>query len=54
MLKPCEAGLVYDLPCAVCVMNWLLQVLRDVLIEHDWDFDNALGSLLLFSSESGE
>ncbi|XP_076859714.1 SWI/SNF-related matrix-associated actin-dependent regulator of chromatin subfamily A containing DEAD/H box 1A [Brachyhypopomus gauderio] len=28
------------------------QVLRDVLREHDWDYENALGSLLMFSSES--
>ncbi|XP_072537967.1 SWI/SNF-related matrix-associated actin-dependent regulator of chromatin subfamily A containing DEAD/H box 1A isoform X2 [Salminus brasiliensis] len=28
------------------------EVLRDVLREHDWDIENALGSLLLFSSES--
>ncbi|KAB5567498.1 hypothetical protein PHYPO_G00233460 [Pangasianodon hypophthalmus] len=27
-------------------------VLREVLREHEWDFENALGSLLLFSSES--
>uniref|UniRef100_A0AAR2L5R5 DNA helicase n=1 Tax=Pygocentrus nattereri TaxID=42514 RepID=A0AAR2L5R5_PYGNA len=27
-------------------------VLRDVLREHDWDLENALGSLLIFSSES--
>ncbi|CAM4716053.1 unnamed protein product [Leuciscus chuanchicus] len=26
------------------------EVLRDVLREHDWDYDNALGSLLVFSS----
>ncbi|XP_051525370.1 SWI/SNF-related matrix-associated actin-dependent regulator of chromatin subfamily A containing DEAD/H box 1A-like [Myxocyprinus asiaticus] len=26
------------------------EVLRDVLREHDWDFENALGSLLVFSS----
>ncbi|KAG7332383.1 hypothetical protein KOW79_004217 [Hemibagrus wyckioides] len=28
------------------------EVLRDVLREHEWDFKNALGSLLMFSSES--
>uniref|UniRef100_A0AAR2IRE5 DNA helicase n=1 Tax=Pygocentrus nattereri TaxID=42514 RepID=A0AAR2IRE5_PYGNA len=28
------------------------EVLRDVLREHDWDLENALGSLLIFSSES--
>ncbi|XP_036434337.1 SWI/SNF-related matrix-associated actin-dependent regulator of chromatin subfamily A containing DEAD/H box 1A isoform X2 [Colossoma macropomum] len=28
------------------------EVLRDVLREHDWDLENALGSLLMFSSES--
>ncbi|XP_046728087.1 SWI/SNF-related matrix-associated actin-dependent regulator of chromatin subfamily A containing DEAD/H box 1A isoform X2 [Silurus meridionalis] len=27
-------------------------VLRDVLKEHEWDFENALGSLYMFSSES--
>ncbi|KAF4072232.1 hypothetical protein AMELA_G00260750 [Ameiurus melas] len=27
-------------------------VLREVLREHEWDFENALGSLLMFSSES--
>ncbi|XP_050973312.1 LOW QUALITY PROTEIN: SWI/SNF-related matrix-associated actin-dependent regulator of chromatin subfamily A containing DEAD/H box 1A [Labeo rohita] len=26
------------------------EVLRDVLREHDWDYENALGSLLVFSS----
>lgn len=26
------------------------EVLRDVLKEHDWDYENALGSLLVFSS----
>lgn len=26
------------------------EVLRDVLREHDWDYENALGSLLMFSS----
>ncbi|KAL6458813.1 hypothetical protein MHYP_G00322850 [Metynnis hypsauchen] len=28
------------------------EVLRDVLREHDWDLENTLGSLLIFSSES--
>ncbi|XP_035378006.1 SWI/SNF-related matrix-associated actin-dependent regulator of chromatin subfamily A containing DEAD/H box 1A isoform X2 [Electrophorus electricus] len=28
------------------------EVLRDVLREHDWDYENTLGSLLMFSSES--
>ncbi|KAF5905300.1 ATP-dependent helicase 1A, partial [Clarias magur] len=27
-------------------------VLRDILREHEWDFENALGSLVMFSSES--
>lgn len=35
-------------------MSGVLQVLRDILREHEWDFENALGSLLLFSSESGK
>lgn len=26
------------------------QILRDVLREHEWDYENALGSLLMFSS----
>ncbi|XP_066500643.1 SWI/SNF-related matrix-associated actin-dependent regulator of chromatin subfamily A containing DEAD/H box 1A isoform X2 [Hoplias malabaricus] len=28
------------------------EVLRDVLKEHEWDLENALGSLMMFSSES--
>lgn len=32
----------------------VLQVLREVLSEHEWNFENAFGSLLIFSSESGE
>lgn len=38
----------------LCMMSGVLQVLREVLREHEWDFENALGSLLMFSSESGE
>ncbi|KTF89392.1 hypothetical protein cypCar_00014384, partial [Cyprinus carpio] len=30
------------------------EVLRDVLREHDWDYENALGSLLMFSSTEDE
>lgn len=30
------------------------EVLRDVLREHDWNLQNALGSLLLFSSGTGD
>lgn len=36
------------------MMSGVLQVLREVLSEHEWDFENAMGSLLMFSSESGE
>lgn len=32
----------------------VFQILRDVLSEHEWDYENALGSLLMFSSESGK
>lgn len=32
----------------------VLQVLKEVLSEHEWDFENAMGSLHMFSSESGE
>lgn len=38
----------------VYIFIYLKQVLRDVLREHEWDFKNALGSLLMFSSESGK
>lgn len=38
----------------LCMMSGVLQGLREVLRDHEWDFENALGSLLTFSSDSGE
>lgn len=51
LLKAVEKSvLVHEL----CMMSGVLQGLREVLKDHEWDFENALGSLLMFSSDSGE